>query len=336
MHHRETADGLEAWSRALVGDRAARLVFSSCDIDETCARVANIFKPHQLGVARPRQRLDAQMFHAPLATVSLNYLCYGAEVEIDPDCLETFFLVQMPIRGGARIRCGREDIQSGRSIASVLTPTERLRMRWSHDCEQLIVRLDRRLVEQTLHGLLGFAPERPVTFRAGLDMRGTPSWLSAISFLVNEMQTGRRLAGDRLTGPVVDQMVATALLATQEHNYDHALAARAAPAAPKHVKKIENYIEAHAHEPITPADLARHANVSLRSVYAGFRDFRGVTPMAYLQRVRLRRVRQELQSGRAASVTEAAMRWGFSHLGRFSAAYKREFGESPGQTRRRG
>ncbi|WP_431025429.1 helix-turn-helix domain-containing protein [Halomonas sp. H5] len=35
-----------------------------------------------------------------------------------------------------------------------------------------------------------------------------------------------------------------------------------------------------------------------------------------------------------ASITEIAMGWGFTHMGRFSLAYRQAFGESPSETRR--
>jgi AraC family ethanolamine operon transcriptional activator len=47
--------------------------------------------------------------------------------------------------------------------------------------------------------------------------------------------------------------------------------------------------------------------------------------------VRLNGVRRELRST-AATVQDAAARWGFWHLGQFSRDYKRQFGELPSQT----
>ena len=38
---------------------------------------------------------------------------------------------------------------------------------------------------------------------------------------------------------------------------------------------------------------------------------------------------------RKSPYTDVAMRWGFWHLGRFSAEYRGFFGESPGRTLRR-
>ena len=58
--------------------------------------------------------------------------------------------------------------------------------------------------------------------------------------------------------------------------------------------------------------------------------------MAYLRSVRLDSVRGELQApGPGTTVAAVAHRWGFAHLGRFTAYYRRRYGESPSQTLRR-
>ena len=61
------------------------------------------------------------------------------------------------------------------------------------------------------------------------------------------------------------------------------------------------------------------------------------TPVAYLIRLRLHRVRQGLMAGTHGSttVTAEAVNWGFWHFGEFSHAYKECFGESPSDTLRR-
>jgi len=45
-------------------------------------------------------------------------------------------------------------------------------------------------------------------------------------------------------------------------------------------------------------------------------------------------VRTELASGKAPAVSEAALRSGFDHLGRFARYYRDFFGESPSATLR--
>jgi AraC-like DNA-binding protein len=46
----------------------------------------------------------------------------------------------------------------------------------------------------------------------------------------------------------------------------------------------------------------------------------------------MKRVREDLQAGRAQSVARAARRWGFAHAGRFSVEYRVRFGELPSET----
>jgi AraC-like DNA-binding protein len=57
--------------------------------------------------------------------------------------------------------------------------------------------------------------------------------------------------------------------------------------------------------------------------------------MHYLRDLRMERARAELVSGECQNVAGVALRWGFAHLGRFSASYKARYGESPSQSVRR-
>jgi AraC family transcriptional regulator, ethanolamine operon transcriptional activator len=85
------------------------------------------------------------------------------------------------------------------------------------------------------------------------------------------------------------------------------------------------------------SDLCRAAGVSERTLEYAFKDVVGLSPVAYLTRLRLHRVRAALVAGRPGStrVSAEALRWGFWHFGEFSRAYRRCFGESPSETLRR-
>lgn len=82
-------------------------------------------------------------------------------------------------------------------------------------------------------------------------------------------------------------------------------------------------------------DLCEAGNVSERTLLYIFRDRLDVTPKEFLQACKLRQVRQDILSGQAQSVTDAATRWGFWHMGQFAADYRRQFGELPSVTLKR-
>jgi transcriptional regulator GlxA family with amidase domain len=83
------------------------------------------------------------------------------------------------------------------------------------------------------------------------------------------------------------------------------------------------------------ADVSRITGINPRTLSRAFREIRGIGPYRYLQHLRLSEVKRVLLS-EGGSVTQAAMRFGFRELGRFGVLYRRAFGESPSQTRRRG
>jgi transcriptional regulator GlxA family with amidase domain len=85
------------------------------------------------------------------------------------------------------------------------------------------------------------------------------------------------------------------------------------------------------------SDLCKVASVSERTLESAFKQIMGLTPMAYLVRLRLHRVRQALLAGSQGSTTVSAeaLNCGFWHFGEFSRAYKECFGELPSDTLRR-
>jgi AraC family transcriptional regulator, ethanolamine operon transcriptional activator len=103
------------------------------------------------------------------------------------------------------------------------------------------------------------------------------------------------------------------------------------------VKIAEDYALSHAGDHLYVSDLCRVAAVSERTLEYAFKEAMGLTPMTYLIRLRLHRVRQALLAGTQGSTTVSAeaLNWGFWHFGEFSRAYKECFGELPSDTLRR-
>jgi AraC family transcriptional regulator, ethanolamine operon transcriptional activator len=91
-------------------------------------------------------------------------------------------------------------------------------------------------------------------------------------------------------------------------------------------------------QPISILQLCSQIGASPSKLEYCFRDILGITPAKYLRALRMNGVRRELKGETSAdrAVQDIAAHWGFWHLGEFAADYKRQFGELPSATLRRG
>jgi AraC-like DNA-binding protein len=99
-------------------------------------------------------------------------------------------------------------------------------------------------------------------------------------------------------------------------------------------RRAEEILAARLERPVALAEVARSLGVSTRTLSRAFLERHGMGPIAFLRRRRLEAARRDLIDAdpEDASVTGVALRYGFNHLGRFSVAYHRLFGEPPSET----
>lgn len=99
-------------------------------------------------------------------------------------------------------------------------------------------------------------------------------------------------------------------------------------------RRAEDWMRAHLGEPVLIPELCRALRVSRRELEYAFRQAHDESPRDFLHSLRLNAIRRELlRGGRTGSVSGIALAHGITHFGRFSAAYRRLFGENPGQSR---
>lgn len=191
-------------------------------------------------------------------------------------------------------------------------------------------------LERHLEELLGRPVVGPVALAPMVDLRqGTgQAWFPLFTLLVDQIGApGSMLSHPLVAGPLFEAVL-TGMLLSIAHPYRELLSRPARMPAPRSVKRAIDAIEAHPERPYTAATLARQAGVSVRSLQAGFRANAAMTPMRYLREVRLSRVHVDLRYDGTATVAQIANRWGFTHLGRFAAAYASRYGAPPSRDRR--
>ncbi len=94
------------------------------------------------------------------------------------------------------------------------------------------------------------------------------------------------------------------------------------------VQRMQDYIEAHLAEPITPAQLAEAARYSPWYAARIFRELTGLAPADYLRRLRLSRSALRLRDEKLR-VIDAAYDLGFESVDGYQRAFRREFGCNP-------
>ncbi len=104
------------------------------------------------------------------------------------------------------------------------------------------------------------------------------------------------------------------------------------------VKLAEDHAAAHLGDHLYVGDLCVALGVSERTLEYAFAKVMHLSPIAFLRRLRLHRVRQALRAATRGSTTVSieALNGGFSHFGEFSRDYRDCFGELPSETLRRG
>lgn len=307
--------------------------FASCDLGEVRQQGARLFCEHRLLLSGGAGRLDARAYYRSLGGIGLGRLRYGAAVDIDPGALQSFYLLQVPLRGHEIVVCDGCEIRSDSACASLVHPAQRMHMHHGADTHKLFVRIDAASFD---------ALARLENDGSNCALRNRLLWFDIstqglrrmLQWLFEEASCGSLLD----LADVAAQAERCLMLALLQA----AMPLRDAPCdrviRPGFVHRALELMQARAQEPLSVGDIAAEVGVSARTLYAGFRQYVGVTPLAHLKALRLDHAHAELGQARERdeSVSDVALRWGFFHLGQFAADYRRRFGQRPSQTRAAG
>jgi AraC-like DNA-binding protein len=327
----------------VAADEAANLIadcrFRSPRLDELEDVLSNVGTSHKLIPAARGMPLDGEFqLHAArdLAVFDLRFGC-GITAELAPHEIDDRVAFAMPTRGRTLLRLRGEEFATSDRCGVIIPAGPPAVIRFTEDCVTRTVVMNRHRIAEYCAKLLGREIGDPLAFEAQLrlDDATGQSWLRLVEYAATELADPRSLARRWPAAcQQLEQMVMTGFLLSHSHTYSLALQQPQGAAAPYYVKRAEAYIEAHFMEPLSLAEIAAQAGVSARSLQNGFQNFRHMTPMAFLRRVRLEHAHRALLRADPthATVTDIAIGSGFSHMGEFASHYKRTYGVSPRET----
>ncbi|MFF1876273.1 AraC family transcriptional regulator [Leifsonia sp. NPDC058230] len=316
----------------------SRRVASCRGVDEARQALSEFFLPVDFPSARASSIVDMELNALRVGRLTCGYMRFRDAVRIETAEPENYH-IDIPMGGRARMRADLGPLVHGtQRTAAVFMPGRPVELDCGERFAQLSLMIPRDQLQLELENLLGAKLTRALEFSAELDLT-TPAGQMI-------MQTMRVIdeASDQKGGPLahplamqrLEQVLMHSLLFAQPHNHSAALAVPSPAAGARPVSQAVELLRGSPAHPWTVAELAAEVSQSVRSLQEGFRRSLDTTPMAYLRRLRLEKVREELATAAPGtiSVTQVAARWGFVHLGRFAAAYRREFAERPSDTLR--
>lgn len=289
-----------------------------------------------------RTRFDAPIFtmairNAGAITVSYADSRFATEVGIDGE-EGALFCITLPLQG--ELTMVRDGVTTTGTPARGLAfrPGPRTRLLMSDASTRANVFFKTEAVEQALEHMLDMRLRRPLVFTPGLDWSGglQASLRQQLDLVLAEFQRQDGITANPVALAATTDLLLALLLRGVRHSHTDLLDATGAVAVPAYVRRAEDFMRASSDEPIRIAQVALAAGCSVRTLNGVFQRFRGTTPLAALRAIRLEKIRDALLRG-ADGLAAAALsqRHGFSNLSRFSAAYRRRFGESPAETVRR-
>ncbi|MBF4616088.1 helix-turn-helix domain-containing protein [Curtobacterium sp. VKM Ac-1376] len=135
---------------------------------------------------------------------------------------------------------------------------------------------------------------------------------------------------DAARGAASRYLEAAAAVVPQELRPDHEGSQQ-----PRTVRRAVAFIRANLRRTVTAAEIAAASGVSPRALQLVFQRSLGTSPLRYVRDARLAGAHAELLVDEVTPIGTIAARWCFSNQGRFGAAYRERYGETPNDTRHR-
>ncbi|MDR6871998.1 AraC-like DNA-binding protein [Bosea sp. BE125] len=198
-------------------------------------------------------------------------------------------------------------------------------------------------LEDALEQMLDERLRQPLEFGPDLDWGSglATSLKRQLDFVMDEFQRPDGVASSPVALASLTDLLVALVLRGAPHNYVDQLDRAASAVVPAYIRRAEDFMRANGAEPIRIPQVAAAAGCSVRTLGHVFRHFRGSTPLGVLHAIRLELARDDLTRGASgfgasvASVATVARRYGFTNSSRFTAAFRRRFGETPSEAARR-
>jgi AraC-like DNA-binding protein len=319
-------------------DAPGNFSIASSDADQARLFFRDMYYPIAIDVLRNGDNFQLRSDVIRLGPLTVGRLQFATPVALNASGLDGYH-VTVPLTGIVHTRHADHEVEASPDRAAVFRPGRTVHTRQlTPGSVQLDIKIDQPALESELEALLGHQINGAIDLAPDLDLATGPgrTWRRLVQFVHDESQDRNGLLYEPLIAEQLRHSIISGLLLSARHRYHDELRNPAPYGPPRALRRVVDAMHDGPERQFRATDLASIAGMSVRSLQEGFRRHLGVSPMAYLQQVRLERAHQALERDDPQQVTVAAIahRWGFSHLGRFACAYRSRYGVSPSDTLR--
>jgi len=307
-------------------------VFRTSNLDEFGNAATSVYGATGFDVPDPRDFFAYGNF-VQLQDIAIGFTSMGGRAAVNfPEA--DFVRLQMSLAGTGMTTIGGISTAIDAGQSCITSPQRAALLNYAQGYQQLHLRIGLGATERTLTALLGRRPKGLLEFEPAANAT-TPRALSVqqlVLFVAGQLNTSPPQLPPLVLAELEHTIVLSFLYAYR-HSFSRLIERGTPAAAPRHVRQIEEYIEANWQQPISIATLMSLTDISARGIFKAFQRSRGYSPMAFAKRVRLQHARRMLSDAATAStVTAVAFACGFANLGHFAKDYREMFGERPSDT----
>jgi AraC-like DNA-binding protein len=283
---------------------------------------------------------SANNFNANISASRLHRIGM-ALLDIDPmhtliEPQHDFYCLSVPIVNSCHIRDAFTRREYTRNTAHVLYPDRVLDSHHKKRCKLLGITMLVDNMDDIAEKLLGSTGALRALKDCNISLT-TPAGSALVENLTEVCGTvfrnGTALGSELATKELEDELIAALLLAMDENQVGTAQQ-KTGRIEKAQIADAEDYLFSNLTNPVSRAELADIAGVSIRSLSRAFMRRHGVGPMKFLKQRRMEAVRMELINAQPehTKVSDVALRYGFTELGKFSLLYRSIYNEKPSET----
>jgi len=283
---------------------------------------------------------SANSFNADISASRLHRISI-ALLDIDPmhtliEPQHNFYCLSVPIINACNIKDAFTRREYTRNTAHLLYPDRVLDSQHTDRCKLLGITFMIDNMDDIAAKLLGNTnalkpfndSSLSLTTQAGTNL------VNKLTHACGVISRAHAALESELSTKELEDDLISALLIAMEENQDSSTQQKTGIVEKVQIEDAEDYLFANLTDPVSRAKLAEVAGVSIRSLSRAFVKRHGVGPMKFLKQRRMEAVRMELinASSESTKVSDVALRYGFTELGKFSLLYRSMYNEKPSET----